>query len=197
QLANLLVLGLILKGLGYNLVPGSPKVLREESSMLRNCQWLVLCALLTSAAVPMNYWFAGQIGVGALSTWALGSKLVQISSLLGAALMTSVFVPYMSRVVTLGLKARIRDDLFVSLILGAWGSAVVIAAVFIFAEPIIYSASSGLNDYQAAERLVGILKFGALQLPFALSALLLFKLCAVSAVSTKAAGAALVGLVVN
>lgn len=197
QLANLLVLALVLKRFGFNLLPGSLQVLREESSMLRNCKWLVLCALLTGAAVPMNYWFAGQIGVGALSTWALGSKLVQISSLLGAALMTAVFVPYMSKVVTLGLKARIRDDLFVSLMLGGWGSAIVIAAVFVFAEPIIYAASSGLNDPQAAGRLVGILKFGALQLPFALSALLLFKLCAVSAVSTKAAIAALVGLLAN
>lgn len=197
QLANLLVLALILKRSGFNLLPGSLRVLRDESGMLRNCKWLVLCALLTGAAVPMNFWFAGQIGVGGLSTWALGSKLVQISSLLGAALMTAVFVPYMSKVVTLGLKARIRDDLFVSLMLGSWGSAIVIVAVFIFAEPIIYAAASGLNDPQAAGRLVGILKFGALQLPFALSALLLFKLCAVSAVSTRAAIAALIGLLTN
>lgn len=197
QLANLLLLALFLRRYGFNLLPGSLQVLREEGSMLRNCKWLVLCALLTGAAVPMNYWFAGQIGVGALSTWALGSKLVQISSLLGAALMTAVFVPYMSKVVALGLKARVRDDLFVSLVLGSWGSAIVIAAVFVFAEPIIYAASSGLDDPHAADRLVGILKFGALQLPFALSAILLFKLCAVSAVSLKAVAAALVGLLAN
>lgn len=197
QLVNLLLLALFLKRYGLNLLPGSLRVLREEGSMLRNCKWLVLCALLTGAAVPMNYWFAGQVGVGALSTWALGSKLVQISSLLVAALMTAVFVPYMSKVVALGLKARVRDDLFVSLVLGSWGCAIAIAAVFVFAEPIIYAASSGLDDPQATDRLVGILKFGALQLPFTLSAILLFKLCAVSAVSLKAVVAALVGLLVN
>lgn len=197
QLANLLLLVLFLRRHGFNLLPGSLQVLREESSMLHNCKWLVLCALLTGAAVPMNYWFAGQNGVGALSTWALGSKLVQISSLLGAALMTAVFVPYMSKILTLGIKTRVRDDLFVSLVLGNWGSAIVIVAIFVFAEPIISAASSGLDDPYAAERLVGILKFGALQLPFALSAILLFKLCAVSAVSIKAAIAALAGLLVN
>lgn len=197
QLANLLLLTLFLRRYGFNLLPGSLQVLREESSMLHNCKWLVLCALLTGSAVPMNYWFAGQIGVGALSTWALGSKLVQISSLLGAALMTAVFVPYMSKILALGIKVRIRDDLFVSLVLGSWGSAIVIIAIFVFAEPIISAASSGLDDPYAAERLVGILKFGALQLPFALSAILLFKLCAVSAVSRKAVFAALVGLFVN
>ena len=197
QLANLLLLAVFLRRYGFGLLPGSLQVFRQESSMLRNCKWLVLCALLTGAAVPMNYWFAGQIGVGALSTWVLGSKLVQISSLLGAALMTAVFVPYMSKVVAQGLKARIRDDLFVSLVLGNWGSAIVIAAVFVFAEPLIYAASSGLDAPQAADRLVGILKFGALQLPFALSALLLFKLCAVSAVSRKAVFASLVGLLAN
>ncbi|MDZ4306142.1 MAG: lipid II flippase MurJ [Pseudomonas sp.] len=197
QLANLFLLALFLKRFGFNLVPGSLRVLREEGSMLRNCKWLVLCALLTGAALPMNYWFAGQVGVGMLSIWALGSKLVQISSLLGAALMTAVFVPYMTKVVSLGLKARVRDDLFVSLVLGSWGSAIVIAAVFVFAEPIIYAASIGLDDPLAAEGLVGILKFGALQLPFALSAILLFKLCAVSSVSLKAVAAALAGLLAN
>ncbi|WP_160015555.1 oligosaccharide flippase family protein [Pseudomonas sp. 8BK] len=197
QLVNLVLLALFLKHYGFNLLPGSLRVLSEEGAMLHNCKWLVLCALLTGAAVPMNYWFAGQIGVGALSTWALGSKLVQISSLLGAALMTAVFVPYMSKVVVLGLKARVRDDLFVSLVVGGWGSAIAIAAVFVFAEPIVYAAASGLDDPRAADRLVGILKFGALQLPFALSAMLLFKLCAVSAVSLRAAIAALVGLIAN
>lgn len=197
QLANLLLLTLFLRRYGFNLLPGSLQVLRKESGMLHNCKWMVLCALLTGAAVPMNYWFAGQIGVGALSTWALGSKLVQISSLLGAALMTALFVPYMSKILALGIKVRVRDDLFVSLVLGSWGSSIVIIAVFVFAEPIISAASSGLDDPYAAERLVGILKFGALQLPFALSAILLFKLCAVSAVSRKAVFAALVGLLVN
>jgi putative peptidoglycan lipid II flippase len=197
QLANLLLLALFLKRYGFSLLPGSLSVLRDEDRMLGNCKWLVLCALLTGAAVPMNYWFAGQIGVGTLSIWALGSKLVQISSLLGAALMTAVFVPYMSKVVALGLKARVRDDLFVSLVLGSWGSAIAIAAVFVFAEPVVYAASSSLDDPLAAQRLVGILKFGALQLPFALSAILLFKLCAVSAVSLKAVAAALVGLLAN
>lgn len=197
QLVNLLMLALLLRRYGFSLLPGSLLVLREEGNLLQNCKWLVLCALLTGASVPMSYWFAGQVGVGALSTWALGSKLVQISSLLGAALMTAVFVPYMSKVVALGLKARVRDDLFVSLILGSWGSAIVIAAVFVFAEPVIYAASSGLDDPQAVDRLVGILKFGALQLPFALSALLLFKLCAVSSVSLKTVLAALIGLLAN
>ena len=197
QVANLLLLAYFLRRCGFSLVPGSLWGLQREYGMLQNLKWLVLCALLTGAAVPMNYWFAGQIGVGALSTWALGSKLVQISSLLGAALMTAVFVPYMSKVVALGLSSRVRDDIFVSLVIGGWGSAIVIIGIFVFAEPMVYAFLSGVDDLGVAERLIGIVKLGALQIPYALSAILLFKLCAVSSVSLRAAGAALVGFVVS
>lgn len=46
-------------------------------------------------------------------------------------------------------------------------------------------------------QLVGILKLGALQLPYVITTILLVKLCAVSAVSRKAVMAASLGLVVN
>ncbi|MGB4073040.1 lipid II flippase MurJ [Pseudomonas sp.] len=197
QLGNLLLLSIFLYRYRFNVLPSSLQPLRAEGEMLQNFKWLSLCALLTGLAVPVNYWFAGGIGVGAVSTWALGSKLVQVSSLMGAAILAAVFVPYMSRVVALGGGARIRGDLFTSLIVGAWGCTLVIAAVFVFAEPIIFSAMSSLEDEAAALRLVEIIKLGALQLPFVLTSLILFKLCAVSAVSTKAVVSAFFGLLVN
>lgn len=197
QLVNLAVLSVLLWRYGFNVVPGSLAPLRGESEMLHNVKWLALCALLTGVAVPVNYWFAGSIGVGAVSTWALGSKLIQVSSVIGAALMTAVFVPYMSKVVAAGVRSRIRDDLFTSLIVGGWGSVVVVMAVFIFAEPLIYTGSQGVEQEHAAEVLITIVKLGALQLPFVMSSILLFKLCAVSSGSLKAVVAALVGLLVN
>lgn len=197
QLANLVVLSVLLWRYGFNVIPGALAPLRGESEMLHNVKWLALCALLTGVAVPINYWFASSIGVGAVSAWALGSKLIQVSSVIGAALMTAVFVPYMSKVVAAGVRARIRDDVFTSLIVGGWGSAIIVVAVFIFAEPLIYTGSQGVEQEHAAETLIAIVKLGALQLPFVMSSILLFKLCAVSSGSLKAVLAALLGLLAN
>lgn len=197
QLANLLLLYIVLYRHGFSMVPRAMRPLRHEGDMLHNFKWLSLCALLTGLTVPVNYWFAGNIGVGAVSTWALGSKLVQVSSLLGTALMAAVFVPYMSRVVAQAGETRIRGDVFTSLTMGAWGCTVLVVAVFIFAEPIVFAAASSLNDESAATQLVNIIKLGALQLPFVFSSILLFKLCAVSSMSLKAVMSALVGMFVN
>lgn len=197
QLVNLAILFLIVNRCGFTLVPSSMSVLWREKEMIANCKWLVFCSLVTSLIIPINYWFAGQIGVGSVSTWAIGSKLVQMSSLLGAALMTAIFVPYMTKLVSAGAKSRIRGNLFVSLVVGGWGSAVVIAIVFIFAEPLVFAAVSSVEEEGVAIQLVGILKLGALQLPYVISTILLVKLCAVSAVSRKALLAASIGLVAN
>lgn len=198
QLANLIILCILLNRYKFNVFPASMHPLRDEREMLANFKWLSLCALLTSISVPINYWFAGNIGSGSVSTWALGSKLVQVSSVLGTALMAAVFVPYMSKIVASGGRKRIREDIKMSLISGAWGSVIFVAAVYIFAEPVIFSAaSSGLENDQAVVRVVEIIKLGALQLPFVLTSILIFKLCAVSSVSLKAVISALSGLVIN
>lgn len=197
QLANLAVLSALLWRYGFNVVPGPLSPLQGESEMLHNVKWLALCALLTGLTGPVNYWFAGSIGVGAVSTWALGSKLIQVSSVIGAALMTAVFVPYMSKVVAAGGRVRIRNDLFTSLIVGGWGCVVIVMTVFIFAEPLIFTGSQGVEQEHAAEVLITIVKLGALQLPFVMSSILLFKLCAVSSGSLRAVVAALMGLLTN
>jgi putative peptidoglycan lipid II flippase len=197
QLVNLMILYAIVSRCGFKLMPASMSVLWLEKGILTDCKWLVFCAFLSSLIIPINYWFAGNVGVGSVSTWAIGSKLVQMSSLIGAALMTAVFVPYMTNLVSAGITSRIRNSLFVSLVVGSWGSAVVIAIVFVFAEPLVFSAVSSVNDETVAMQLVGILKLGALQLPYVITTILLVKLCAVSAVSRKAVAAALVGLTVN
>jgi O-antigen/teichoic acid export membrane protein len=198
QFANLVLLCILLYRYKFSLRPAALGTLSNEHEMLSNFKWLSLCALLTSISVPINYWFAGNIGSGTVSTWALGSKLVQVSSVLGTALMTAVFVPYMSKIVASGGKKRIREDILISLISGAWGSVVFVAAVYVFAEPVVFAAANGSSGNEnVGIRVVEIIKLGALQLPFVLSSILIFKLCAVSSVSLKAVFSALSGLIVN
>ena len=196
QLGNLLILWGILLRSGFSLRPVGVQAVMGDPTILSGYRWLVVCALLTGLAVPVNYWFAGTAGVGAVSTWALGSKLVQIATVVGTSLLTAVFVPYLSQLVASGLHARVRGDLFLSLVVGSWGGAVPLLAVFIFVEPIVFAVMSAEQE-AAAYQLCSLIKLGALQLPFVICSTLLIKLCAVSSVSRKAVIAAAIGLVSN
>lgn len=197
QLLNLVLLALLVWRQRYTLMPGSLRPLKSERDMLVNFKWLALCALLTGAVVPVNYWFAGGLGEGLLSVWGIGSKLVQIASLLGAALMTAVFLPYISRIVLRENKSRIRDDMYLSLLVGGWGCCVAALGIFVFAEPVVYALAGEQEKMGAVEQLIGVIRLGALQLPFVFTSILLFKLCAVSSASRRASLSAGAGLFIN
>lgn len=197
QLLNLILLALLVWRQRCTLMPGSLRPLKSERDTLINFKWLALCALLTGAVVPVNYWFAGGLGEGLLSVWGIGSKLVQIASLLGAALMTAVFLPYISRIVLRENKSRIRDDMYLSLLVGGWGCCVAALGIFVFAEPVVYALAGEQEKMGAVEQLIGVIRLGALQLPFVFTSILLFKLCAVSSASRRASLSAGAGLFVN
>ena len=90
QLANICVVFFIAHLEGYALRPGAMQRNSSFEGMARNYGWLVLAALVVNIANPINYWFAGKLAIGSLSTWAMGSKLIQLVSGLTAAIMASV-----------------------------------------------------------------------------------------------------------
>ena len=197
QFANLAILYLMAHRHGYRLLSGAFGVLMQMRDMLTNYVWLIFAALLTSLIIPVNFWFAGQLGPGSVSTWAIGSKLVQLATGFSVALMTAVLVPYLSKLAAAGLHSRIRNDVYISLIVGGWGGALVALVIFGFAEPIVIAALPAVGEEMRIIQLVGVIKLGALQLPFVISSVLLIKLAAVSEESIKAVAATFVGLVAN
>jgi putative peptidoglycan lipid II flippase len=197
QFVNLVILYLIAYRHGYRLLPGTFGVLGQSRGMLANYVWLIFAALLSSLIIPVNFWFAGQLGAGSVSTWAVGSKLVQMATGLSVALMTAVLVPYLSKLIAAGVQSRVRNDVYLSLIVGGWGGALAALVIFGFAEPIVVAALPAMGDEMRIVQLAGVVKLGALQFPFVISSLLLIKLAAVSEESGKAVAATFVGLVVN
>jgi putative peptidoglycan lipid II flippase len=197
QFANLAILYLMAHRHGYRLLPGTSGVLIQMRDMLANYVWLIFAALLTSLVIPVNFWFAGQLGPGSVSTWAIGSKLVQLATGFSVALMTAVLVPYLSKLVAAGMHSRIRNDVYIALIVGSWGGTLSAVIIFGFAEPIVVAALPAVGEEMRIIQLAGVIKLGALQLPFVISSLLLIKLAAVSEESLKAVAATFVGLVAN
>lgn len=122
QVLNLAILYAIAGREGYHLRPAAPfGILPRLRSMLASYGWLIVAALLMSLAIPLNYWFAARLGEGAVSTWAVGSKLVQMATALGIGLLSAVWVPYASKLVTAGFHVRIRSEVYLSLLVGSWG----------------------------------------------------------------------------
>ena len=197
QFANLAILYLMAHRHGYRLLPGAFGVLMQMRGMLANCVWLAFAALLTSLIIPVNFWFAGQLGPGSVSTWAIGSKLVQLATGFSVALMTAVLVPYLSKLVAAQLNSRIRNDVYIVLIVGGWGGTLAAVVIFGFADPVVAAAMPAVGEEMRIIQLAGLIKLGALQLPFVISSLLLIKLAAVSEESFKAVAATIVGLVAN
>jgi putative peptidoglycan lipid II flippase len=197
QMLNLVILFVLARRRGYHLFPSSIKRMSGEGRMLANYGWLVAAALLASLSIPFNYWLAGQLGAGAVSTWAVGSKLVQMATALGVAMMSAVWVPYFSKLVTAGLHLRIRGEVYLSLLAGSWGGGLVALVVFGFAGPMVMAVMPAVQDEMRVAQLTGVIQIGALQLPLLASGLMLLKLSAVSAVSWKVVAATLVGLVAN
>jgi putative peptidoglycan lipid II flippase len=141
--------------------------------------------LLMSLAIPLNYWFASQLGEGAVSTWAVGSKLVQMATALGIGLLSAVWVPYVSKLVTAGFHVRIRHEVFLTLIVGSWSGGGLSLIIFAFCGPIIMAAMPEVQDAVRVGQLTAVVQLGALQLPLLVAALLLLKLSAASEVSWK------------
>ncbi len=198
QVLNLAILYAIVGREGYHLRPVAPiGMLPRLKGMLASYGLLIVAALLMSLAIPLNYWFASQLGEGSVSTWAVGSKLVQIATALGVGLLSAVWMPYVSKLVTAGLHVRIRHEVFLTLIVGSWSGGALSLIVFAFCRPIIMLAMPEVQDVVRVGQLTAVVELGALQLPLIVSALLLLKLSAASEVSWKVVLATLSGFLAN
>jgi peptidoglycan biosynthesis protein MviN/MurJ (putative lipid II flippase) len=198
QLANIVVVFFFAYHKGYFLRPGAIRRNSSFKAMAGNYGWLVLAALVINVANPINYWFAGKLAIGSVSTWAMGSKLIQLVSGLTAAIMASVVTPYLASLVSGGQRHRLRGDVFSMLVVGTWICILGALIVLGFSEPFVIAAfSGGAVDPQQGLRLAYVLKLGALQIPFVFSTLLLIKLAAVSQDSSKVVIVALTGLAIN
>lgn len=197
QLINLFILIILVYRRGYLFAFGAIRPIGQEKGMITNFGGLFFVALLASISTPINYWLAGHLGVGAISTWAIGSKLVQLVSSLGVAILSAVWIPYFGKLLFAGLHKKIRVEISLSLLVGSWSGGFAALVVFMFVEPLISIAIPDIREDIRASQLIGVIKMGALQLPFLLVGLMLLKFSAVSEASWKAAGAGVLGLAVN
>lgn len=183
---------------GIALVPAPP---RWDAAMRRAAQnyvSLVLAALFSAAAVPLNFAFAGSLGGDAAPSWAFASKLVQVLTTTASFAIGAVVLPHLATLVAQRQSARLRSDAFFLLALGSWLAVVCALMVSAVAEPVSLAVISGRTvSADQARQLAGLLRLGALQLPFVVCTAIVLKVAAVSGAAWRVTLAAGVGFVVN
>lgn len=186
------------KGEGLRLMPGRISWSLQSIAILRNYSLLVLSALLTAAAVPVNYVFAGMIGTGAVSAWALGSKMVQLVTGIAGIAIGAVILPHLGGLIVRGRLSQLKSDVYFLLMSGTWISIICTLTIYGFSEPLVVAIFEGGEVTRGqAIQLAAILKLGSLQLPFVVATALILKLAAVSGTSLRAVAATGAGLALN
>ena len=166
---------------------------------LQSYVWLVFAAIFTALIVPVNFYFAGTVGQGSVSAWAFASKIVVLFSSLFAFGVTAVVLPHLAAKFEKADNASGISHFFFLLIAGTWIGGLVVVALSIFAEPMVYAlfASDGqVTEHQMAI-LIRILRIGALQVPVAIAGAIIIKSAAISGASGRAVLASFLGLATN
>lgn len=158
---------------------------------------LMLAALLTSVLVPLNYAFAASVASGAVSAWALASKIVVLFTGLASVGASAVVLPHLAHLLLQSQKSGMQDDALFLLAAGSWIGGLLAAGTMLFAEPLVGAALSGSVSLEQVQELANIVKVGVLQLPVAIAAALVAKMAIVSGASSRVLWAAVLGLLCN
>lgn len=195
---NIALVTYAMKGQGLRLMPARMSFSPLFIAVLRNYSLLALAALLAAAAVPVNYVFAGMIGTGAVSAWALGSKMVQLVTGMAGVAIGAVILPHLGGLIAHGRLSQLKSDVYFLLMSGTWISIICTLTIYGFSEPLVVAVFEGGEvTREQAVQLAAILKLGSLQLPFVIATTLILKLAAVSGTSLRAVVATGAGLALN
>ena len=195
---NILIVVFFTKRLGILLVPARTAPPGILQSVVKSYRWLMLAALFAAASTPMNFMFAGSVGAGAVSAWALASKIVLLFNGLAGVGVSAIVLPHFARLFVQDGAAGLRNQVYFLLIFGSWVGGALALAVFEYAEPLVSVLFSGgaVTDDQIKD-LSNVVKTGALQLPVVIVAAVIVKMAAVSGASSRAVIAAASGLLLN
>ncbi len=193
---NLVWVVFCLRSCGIRLVPAFPAALVVRA--VTPSYWrLIGVALLTAALVPMNYAFAASVVSGAVSAWALASKIVVLFSGLASVGASFVVLPYLAHQMSHGAKKEMQDDAYFLLLVGGWIGGLLTVGTMLFAEPLVGAALSGSLSQAQVVELTNIVKVYVLQLPVAVTGVLITKMAIVSGISSRVLVAALLGFACN
>ena len=183
---------------GILLLPARPGNFDTLGNIVKSYRLLAIAAIFTAALSPMNFMFAGTVGAGTVSAWALSNKIVLLFNGLASIGISAVLLPHFARLIVHNGIARLRNQIYFLLVAGSWIGGATALAIFEFADPlanVLFSSNAASRNH--IEDIANVIRTGALQLPILIAAAVIMKMAAVSGASTRAVIAAALGLVIN
>ena len=199
QLINLLIIQVHIYKQGYSLTPNYT-TWNYAPLVELNSQYLplVASAFFVSVAVLVNTFLAMTLPEGAVSIFNLGNKVVLlITGLVGAGVST-VMLPYFSKLIAKDHIIEARSELSVFLLMITFLSVPVSVALFVWAPLIVEILfSDGNFGSEKMGMITRVMQYAVVQVPFFACNIFLLKF----ATATKHVGAillvAILGLLIN
>ena len=180
-LANAVIVAILCyhQGIALRPLPAScPEFLRLP---LRSYGWLVSAALFTAICPPVNYMFAGTTGIGGVSGWALGSKMILFFNGLLVTGVTTVLLPHMAKVIIHHTDDKVGRYFNFLVIGGTWIGGIIMLGATEFANPVVASLLRGPHVTEQQIQIVSqVFRIGLLQLPMMIVGAIMIKAAAVN-----------------
>ena len=158
---------------------------------------LLLSALLTAASVPMNYMFSAPLAAGAVSTWALASKIVVLFSGVMSVTASAVVLPHLALMFSHDQQHVVKNDGFFLLKASNWLGGILVLGAVLFADGLIGVLLPKGIEEEVLSELGLVIKIGVLQIPFAIIVAVIAKMTTASRAPSRILIPAALGLATN
>ena len=197
-IANTAIVAILCHHQGIDLRPSPASCSEFLRLPLGSYGWLVSAALFTAISLPVNYMFAGTTGIGGVSGWALGSKMILFFNGLLVAGVTTVLLPHMAKAIVHHTTDQIGRYFIFLVIGGTWSGGIILLGVTQFVNPVVASLLRGPHVTEEQIQIISqVLRIGLLQLPVLIVGAIMIKAAALTQRSFATVLAAVLGLVVS
>ena len=198
SLANAAIVAIVCHHQGIALRPSPASCSEFLRLPLGSYGWLVSAALFTAISLPVNYMFAGTTGIGGVSGWALGSKMILFFNGLLVAGVTTILLPHMAKAIIHHTTGEIGRYFIFLVIGGTWLGGIILLGATEFVNPVVASLLRGPHVTEEQIQIVSqVLRIGLLQLPVLIVGAIMIKAAALTQRSFATVLASLLGLGVS
>lgn len=168
QILNLLIVQSKLSRYKTSVMPRFKVTYRNEFSTLFKQYWpLVGSAVFVGVANPIATFLAMSLSDGAVSVFNLGSKVVLFMTGLLGAVVTTVMLPYFSKMVAKNYLFDVRRELSFFLLSATFIAVPLSVGIYFYSGLIVDIMLAG-GDFSAEskEQVMRVMKYSIVQLPF-------------------------------
>lgn len=177
QLVNLVLVQYFLSKQGLSIIPKLSGEIRPHiKAIISRYIPLVVASLFSGAVIFINTSLASSNEEGAVSVFSLGNKLILLFSGLVGAAITSVILPYMSKMISKNHLGLARKELSIFMIIITVLIVPICAGLYAGAGYVVTTLFySGSLDESELATLTRVMQYASIQMPFSASVLLLVK----------------------